>query len=366
MRKILFWCVVLVAMSLVAMPTLAQVELAEMYDDGTVSFYYPEGFDIDDSGSEIIVTDGTITIALDGPVGRLFGDNPAEALDFLLTSRGLTHSDIEVIEFPVSGGTREVAVTVLDDGRWAMAVAFDDGGFGLVVAEGVGAGTEQITVVAIAATFNDSGASPMIATGGGGVCTVSVDTDDTARLRVGPGTNRTSVAFLPSRQEFEVLGRATDDAGAVWYQLDKDQAAPTRAVNEVWVAAADVNSRGNCDTVGEASAPPIIPIGAGGGQSGGGGGQAGGGAGTVTLVIYTVSYCPAAIIHSFIETSTGDAYSFEAPIQPGPTTFNIPYGTYNFNAGCGNLVSVRNYVITFNENSPNPYTIDWNSGHGLP
>jgi hypothetical protein len=55
--------------------------------------------------------------------------------------------------------------------------------------------------------------------------------------------------------------------------LIKDEAAPTTSAAEIWVAEVDVETIGGCEVVGEASAPPIVPIipGAGGGQTGGSG-----------------------------------------------------------------------------------------------
>jgi hypothetical protein len=58
---------------------------------------------------------------------------------------------------------------------------------------------------------------------------------------------------------YDVLGQATDNAGNAWYKLDKDQAAPNTAANEIWVAAADVSENGDCASVGGAAAPPVIP-----------------------------------------------------------------------------------------------------------
>lgn len=94
----------------------------------------------------------------------------------------------------------------------------------------------------------------------GEACVISTDSADTARVRVGPGENRTSVSFLAAGQDFVVLGSFEDDAGGIWYQLDKEEAAPGRAINEAWVAASDVDSTGDCENIAEADAPPIIPI----------------------------------------------------------------------------------------------------------
>lgn len=122
---------------------------------------------------------------------------------------------------------------------------------------------------------------PEEATVGAEACIVSTTESDTVRVRVGPGENRTSVSFLPANQEFEPLGQAEDDAGNVWFQLDKEQAAPGRSINEAWVAADELDTSGDCSAIGEAAAPPIIPIinqppppantgGSGGGDTSGG------------------------------------------------------------------------------------------------
>ncbi len=119
------------------------------------------------------------------------------------------------------------------------------------------------------------------ASGGGEPCFVSVDSAQTARLRVGPGENRTSVAFLPPNDEFSVTGRFEAADGSVWYQLDKEEAAPQSAANEIWVSADEVETVGDCDTVGDTAAPPVVPIVGGGGA----GGQAGGGSPPTTGAI---------------------------------------------------------------------------------
>lgn len=98
------------------------------------------------------------------------------------------------------------------------------------------------------------------ASGSGEACVISVADADSARVRVGPGENRTSVTFLASGQDFTVQGVSEDDAGNAWYQLDKEEAAPGRAINEAWVSADLVDSSGDCDNVAEADAPAIIPI----------------------------------------------------------------------------------------------------------
>jgi hypothetical protein len=81
---------------------------------------------------------------------------------------------------------------------------------------------------------------------------------DGATLRVGPGLNRSSIAFLNTTTPVTVTGRFVADNGGIWYQLDRTQAAPQSAANELWVAAEQVETTGGCDTIGEVAAPPII------------------------------------------------------------------------------------------------------------
>ena len=91
-------------------------------------------------------------------------------------------------------------------------------------------------------------------------CTVSAESADAAQLRVGPGTNRGAISFLPVNIDVAVTGRIVLNDKSVWYQLDKNEAAPKgTAAAELWVAATSVTATGDCDHVGETSAPPVIP-----------------------------------------------------------------------------------------------------------
>jgi hypothetical protein len=116
-------------------------------------------------------------------------------------------------------------------------------------------------------------------------CFVTADEANTARLRVGPGENRSAVAFLKPDQEFPVLGKFTTDDDAVWYQLDKSEVAPDSSAMELWVAEAEIEEVGACDAVADASAPPVIPSTAGGGSSSGSGES---GEGTTTTEVGTL------------------------------------------------------------------------------
>lgn len=95
------------------------------------------------------------------------------------------------------------------------------------------------------------------ANAGSAACFVSTDRADSVEMRVGPGENRSVIAFLPEGAEFTVTGAFTDNDGNLWYQLDKDEIAPDSSAAELWVAQADVTESGDCSEVAEVSAPPI-------------------------------------------------------------------------------------------------------------
>lgn len=138
-------------------------------------------------------------------------------------------------------------------------IEFDDETFGFVDIYGDDFEDVRETADEIIASFDSTGENESEETASA-TCFVSVDTRDTARLRVGPGENRTSVAFLAVDEDFQVEGRIVLDDDSVWFKLNKDEAAPGRAVNEIWVAEADVETDGDCENIADASAPPVIPV----------------------------------------------------------------------------------------------------------
>lgn len=89
---------------------------------------------------------------------------------------------------------------------------------------------------------------------------MSAAAEGTVQLRVGPGENRTSFAFLPANTEFTPRGQAEANDGSLWFQLDRAEVAPKSAAAEAWVAAEAVEISGDCDNLNEASAPPLVPI----------------------------------------------------------------------------------------------------------
>jgi hypothetical protein len=135
-----------------------------------------------------------------------------------------------------------------EDEDWLLVlVRFEDGTFAAVDATG----TDEDTVLAIVASLSTEAAA---STGRASTCTVSAAAEGTVQLRVGPGENRTSFAFLPANTEFTPRGQAEANDGSLWFQLDRAEVAPQSA------AAEAVEISGDCDNLNEASAPPLVPI----------------------------------------------------------------------------------------------------------
>lgn len=124
----------------------------------------------------------------------------------------------------------------------------------------------------IAATFSESdvvidpktglpvGTTPSEGNTVSGVsCTVSTSVEGTASVHVGPGYNRAIVTFLTPGDEFTVTGSFMTEDWGEWFQLDKREIPSAAAANEVWVPRELVDEQGDCDSVGAANEPPLIP-----------------------------------------------------------------------------------------------------------
>jgi hypothetical protein len=207
----------------------------------------------------------------------------------------------------------------------------------------------------VVATAGDDAATTTVSTPAE-PCTVSVDTANTAQLRVGPGTNRSSVAFLPPNVDVEVIGFAVADDGSEWFRLDKEQAAPQSAANELWVAREQVDEQGDCDAVGEVAAPPVVPItssnpppppasSSGGGsqadEGAGGSGSAGGtivpqlGRWTLTLSSTVNVSCQGGSNVTVPSNQVFTSLTFVANISPGsdPTNIIVDGDRFTFQGG---------------------------------
>ena len=182
----------------------------------------------------------------------IYGDYPAYVYRDL---DGVDQDEMDVV-LDLSGGSLSYFVFVVPKGQLtplrstisAIITSFKQTG-----TSGVGITGAQATESAGSGTSATGGASEVN-------CTVSTDSASSAQLRVGPGTNRGAISFLPANVDVTVTGRIVLKDGSIWYQLDKAQAAPKgTAAAELWVSADDVTGTGDCNHVGDTTAPPVIP-----------------------------------------------------------------------------------------------------------
>ncbi len=285
---LLLLCLALVPIGAAAQAGTQTVDLGDGY-----SLTVPAAWDVtrDDPGA---FTLGDDTVTLTALTETRFADlsihfPPSFTVEDVLVSLTVPFAGVKI--------TRDEAKTATYDDRAAAVFSTTDAGeemllvaltlsdqtYGFLAFSGASADLDAlgVEIEAMIASFDserivDAPAAqattpPLIATGGGATltgrgtagaaCTVSSPTADTGQLRVGPGTNRSAIAFLPASVEVTVTGRIVLDDGSVWFQLDKTEAAPQgTAAAELWVNVEDVTATGSCDQVGDASAPPVIPI----------------------------------------------------------------------------------------------------------
>lgn len=100
--------------------------------------------------------------------------------------------------------------------------------------------------------FADVASAPLALLPSGMACVVGApgDAPDIA-LRIGPGEQRGSIAYMDPNRSYSALGWANDPEGSPWWELDTgDQ--PT------WVAQSAVVTAGACAEVAEVEAPPMV------------------------------------------------------------------------------------------------------------
>jgi hypothetical protein len=270
-------------MSAFALPAMAQDERVSL--TGDYSVLLPEGWEASrDRGDGNTFEKGDATIVIFDPRQVDFGLRPGAPDDL---REAATRFFDRTYGFEIeSDWYEDERVAGKEAIRWDyvfndnddlegiyLFARWDDESFVAVDMWGPVSDTEATLadVRAIFRTIQDDSNPPS-----GEACTVSTDQARTVALRVGPGFNRTSVAFLPDGEDFDVLGQASEDDGNLWYQLDKAQAAPDSSAGEIWVLSDEVATQGDCVAVVDADAPPIVPITQGGGGSSGGGSQGGG------------------------------------------------------------------------------------------
>lgn len=269
----------LLVLAVFALPALAQPKDSPLITlDGGYTLTIPAGWARGEWGDDgVLFESGDSAIVMldpatmDGYVRASARDDIAEALiaayDSYFGDR-LAEADLEIFEFagyPAAqwffeddAGNEGVFITAdLGDGAF---VAFD------IVApagerdDAIEAADKLLASLTTGGVTSGTSSTTSGSAGSGEPCVVSVESANSAALRVGPGTNRSSVAFLPAGEEFAVIGSATANDGSAWFKLDKAEAAPRSAANEIWVARADVDETGDCDAVADAAPPPVVPI----------------------------------------------------------------------------------------------------------
>jgi len=274
-RGLLILCLGLSGVVLMAQEDMTTFDI----EDTDLSIMFPEDWEqtTTDEGVVELTTDGLLMMVhTPDVVAELFdlgdADSSPEVLEVVIADVSMG-DDVEL--------DPEAIKTVAINQRRAARINFetDETTGGLVAVllsdrESIGVVSYIITtedvddVEELTATIDEVVASFDIGDGssagegesGGEACVLSTADANTVQLRVGPGFNRTVIAFLPASVDFEALGQTTDDDGAVWFRLDETLAAPGKAVNEIWVLGDDVDQSGDCANVVDDDAPPIIPI----------------------------------------------------------------------------------------------------------
>ena len=78
------------------------------------------------------------------------------------------------------------------------------------------------------------------------------------RARVGPGLDHAAFAFLTAGVEYPVIGQAFDEAGNLWWQIDKSFIPGGEAALSLWVLASEVETVGDCTQVPPGGVPPEV------------------------------------------------------------------------------------------------------------
>jgi hypothetical protein len=271
--RILSWILLVALFFSVSVARAQEIDLSKTYtyDSGTV-FKYPSDWSLADDPKYLVdvYSPDTIIYFADFSYFQSGDMTKDDTLTDVLRSyfgsfypslRFLTN-DIQDIEI---GGREAVRYDfVVPDGKleaFILVIRFSDSTFGLMEANSSAKNfPEEDIVLAIAATFDVSETASSAAATAEVSCVIRTDVANTVRIRVGPGNNRTSFAFLPADEDFDVLGKASAKDGSLWFKLDKEAVAPGKSAAEAWIAAKDVDSTGNCDAVVDVNAPPVIPI----------------------------------------------------------------------------------------------------------
>jgi hypothetical protein len=275
MKRVLKFTLIMIC-GLIWLPTLAQDDNTETYEfmDSSVTITFPSKWKLteaDDGHINLSTNNFNVqaydSIALTNAFDFKSADSVEDALIELAPQLLGNTAEFDEDAIILEGNMARFATNVDDDTITIMVVLMSDGTFGILQSTSPEDETlsNETILMDILATFNSAG--------GGGLslnldsldlsnvfCNVSTSESNSVQVRVGPGTNRTVVSFLPAHTEFAVLGKAEANDDSLWFKLNKEEAAPTKSVNETWILAESVTQEGDCDAVPDAAAPPIIPI----------------------------------------------------------------------------------------------------------
>jgi hypothetical protein len=271
MKRFIIMLTVIVSIGLLNVLSLAQDDGMSTFEfaDSDASITFPEDWEqtVNEDSVLELVSDGINLMVYDSAsIASLLEGDDAESPEDLLTSV----IDTLLVSDDVELDADNIKVVELD-GREVARLAFETEGLvGAVIAlpmddESLGGvvftiGSDNVDELSpivdeVVTSFNTDGS-----TATGEACTLSITQSNTVQIRVGPGNNRTVIAFLPANIGFDALGQTTDDDGNTWFRVSKEEAAPTKSANETWVAGDGVEQSGNCAGVVDALAPPLIPI----------------------------------------------------------------------------------------------------------
>jgi hypothetical protein len=261
----------------------AQETLSETFvsEDGSFTFAYPDGWDaVEQEAGKVILTNADVTITFYGPsfVDQVLSEIDTADLEATLNSfleaGGMPAQNMTSLEIGDSTVAQAEIESAVGTGA-AFGLAFDSDTMGVVTAVMPTAMFEDFapTLIDIVDSFgpaeegaSDTGAALANALQSAAEartnvnCTVRVEEERSASVRVGPGTNRTAMLFLPANHDYKVQGQAEANDGAMWWKLDKDEVAPNSAAAELWVDQNQVIASEDCSQVPNVEPPPIIPI----------------------------------------------------------------------------------------------------------
>lgn len=283
MKIIIFKLLIVILLVAVVLPAHAQeeettpeateppeaIELPETYVfDSGAAFNYPEGWRLDETPAYVLVSkQPNFVLFVDfAPFAARNIAPDSDMADELRASFRILYGgrlvfDEQKIENFEIDDREAIRYPYTDDqGRNALLIflRFSDGTFGMALASANMGEVDEALSLALISTFDsldDEATEEPITTG---ACTVSTRARDTVQLHVGPGENRAVYAFMPAGKDFQVIDQAQASDSSLWWQLDKDEVAPSAAASEAWVAQDAVISKGDCGASDDSTMPTTL------------------------------------------------------------------------------------------------------------